>query len=603
MTGIEFTDAVPIIKMLAPTAVKGVGKALGWGADKVRFQFAKSFSDHLELVKRKCSFVRTINQPDFPTKLDAIYVNLYASAGDRTFRDDDILDLMQRSGPILITGTAGAGKSMLMRYLALRAMTDVIDQIPLFIDLRDLPDPASVKLFDSIFERVTPEAERQNRDVFDQALKAGGFCLFLDGVDEVAPENRVNMKDAIEDICIRYPKLSIILSSRPDVDFTGWEQFYTLQLMLLNNEQTKLLIEKVPYGDPECKEIFLRRLSAGEFENRKSFLQVPLLSVLLLMFFGEHLHLGESSTSFYDQAFEVLYRRHDRTKGLRRTHFSKLSSDAFRKAFAAFCYKSLVDSKISFTEEELNSYVNKASIISGIELDSADFSQDIIESVSMMQRDGSKILFIHRSFQEYFAAIFIARYKGDEAYRVHDIIYSHSTTDNVAPMVFEIDQASFEREWALPTLRAITADLSQKTSYFDIVSSIVAQFNIANVDDEYRFSGWGWSPAFHESRLRVLSKVYQNRLDASSLFSTPVFASGDASIDVSKVIPKRFLPTESQPIYSLSLELDADKKIDLEWLEYTTAAQNIASLIEGLSLLVKDVEQRVSRRLSVSIFD
>lgn len=206
VTGAEVAAAAPIIKTLAPHAISGIAKALGWGAEKVRIHFAQSFSDHLDVVKRKCTFVRTINQPDYPTKLEDIYVNLYVTVGDRRHRDEDILELMRQTGPILITGTAGAGKSMLMRYLALQAMTDKIEQVPLFIDLRDLPSPKSVKLFDSIFERVTPEAQRQNRDVFDEALKAGGFCLFLDGVDEVAPDNRTDMKNAIEEIALRYPK-------------------------------------------------------------------------------------------------------------------------------------------------------------------------------------------------------------------------------------------------------------------------------------------------------------------------------------------------------------------------------------------------------------
>ncbi|MCE7796052.1 NACHT domain-containing protein [Sphingobium sufflavum] len=379
--------ATPILKMLAPQAIKGVASALTWGRDKVLIHFTDTFRDHLEATKRKCSAVRTINFPDHLTKINDIYVNLYVTSDGNTVRDEDILEILRETGLILIKGTAGAGKTMLMRSLALRALTDEIPQVPLFIDLRDMANPSDLPILDSIFDLVTPENQRGNREVFDEALKSGGFCLFLDGVDEVPPQHRIAFREQVERLTVRFPKLQIILSSRPDVDFSGWEGFYTMAIEPLTKDQTILLIEKVPFQDEEAKEEFLKKLKEGDFDDRTSFLQIPLLAVLLLMCYGEHLQLGETTTAFYDQAFEVLYRRHDRTKGLRRKHFCDLPADRFRAIFAAFCYKSLADHKVSFTEDEVVRYVSKASEIQGIEIDHTDFHLDMIESVSMLQRD------------------------------------------------------------------------------------------------------------------------------------------------------------------------------------------------------------------------
>ena len=453
--------AATIIKNFPPSLIPTVGSALNWATDKVKQVFRSGFSAHLESTKRKCTYIRTIDNPGEVTDISDIYVNLYLGGRGDTFKEEELLQKTNIHHLIIIVGTGGAGKSMMMRYLALQAMSTQYEQVPLFIDLKDLDDPTKATFLDSLFNLISTGTDANSRLLFDKAILAGAFCLFLDGLDEVGPNQREEVRRQISDLARHAPKLKMIVSSRPDIDFLGWDNFSIYNIVPLTNNQTIAVIEQSQHHDSFIKSDFLKRLQDGSFSSYQSFLEIPLLAIILLMSYEEHLELSDTATSFYEQAYEVLYRRHDRTKGLLRKSFSGLAREDFRKVLSAFCYKSLVDNHISFTEEELSYYFSRACAITELTADPTALSVDIVESVSLMQRDGLKIYFIHRSFQEYFAAYFVTRFKGDHTFRVYDALLCGRMSASVGSMIAELDLLGLERDWCKPVLDALVSDLVQ----------------------------------------------------------------------------------------------------------------------------------------------
>jgi hypothetical protein len=74
---------------------------------------------------------------------------------------------------------------------------------------------------------------------------------------------------------------------------------------------------------------------------------------------------------------------------------------------------------------------------------------DLIESICLLQQEGFEVSFVHRSFQEYFAAVFIANSATGFVSRYLDDA-DFQTFDNVLPMLMGIAQQRVESEWAVP---------------------------------------------------------------------------------------------------------------------------------------------------------
>jgi hypothetical protein len=75
----------------------------------------------------------------------------------------------------------------------------------------------------------------------------------------------------------------------------------------------------------------------------------------------------------------------------------------------------------------------------------------------MLQRDGLQYSFVHRSFQEYFAALFIIRESVDRIPKILDA-YCRRNHDNVMTMLFDMHQLPVEQILVL----LVISDISKK---------------------------------------------------------------------------------------------------------------------------------------------
>jgi len=114
---------------------------------------------------------------------------------------------------------------------------------------------------------------------------------------------------------------------------------------------------------------------------------------------------------FYRKAFLTLSETHDADKGgYRRAYKSGLSSDVVADYFAEFCFHTYKDGKFEFTEQEFIRYYNVMQI-NDKTANVHDFIHDICVNLCLMFQEGGKYHFSHRSFQEYFCALFLSKQK------------------------------------------------------------------------------------------------------------------------------------------------------------------------------------------------
>src|ERR1700729_4181627 len=137
----SLASIIPLAEKLAPKLLepaKGMAKHL---KERMEVKFRLGFSKFIEKNKERFSTVKTILSSSTPIPLLSIYVNLHlalARKGSDALRDDDFINQISKYKCVMFTATAGAGKSMLMRYLYIRFLEMQTDRLPIFVELRDL---------------------------------------------------------------------------------------------------------------------------------------------------------------------------------------------------------------------------------------------------------------------------------------------------------------------------------------------------------------------------------------------------------------------------------------------------------------------------------
>ena len=252
----------------------------------------------------------------------------------------------------------------------------------------------------------------------------------------------------------------VMVSSRPDARFSSWSEFFQYNILPLDKDKAKGLVSKLEY-DRLVKRQFLQKLEENLYEKHTSFASNPLLLTMMLLTYEQIAEIPNKIHLFYEQAFLTLFNKHDSLKSLyKRKSFSGLPLDEFKTVLSSFSILSYSDRKYSFTQEEIDSYLEKSICISGINANTEHFLNDLLDSVCIMQRDGLGYTFTHRSFQEYFTALYLVGMVNENKYEIFDKIAFVNDRDDVIPMIYDINSDLLEQEWIIPRLESLVSDFS-----------------------------------------------------------------------------------------------------------------------------------------------
>ena len=120
----------PFVGAAAPAIVQKIADRLKRTVDQLTAELTSIFGSHLALTLRRCSYVKTIASSEAPVPLNEIYVNLSLSNSQTSISDGDLISRVSKGRNAIIVGTAGAGKTMMMRYLALSLHNQTGGKIP-----------------------------------------------------------------------------------------------------------------------------------------------------------------------------------------------------------------------------------------------------------------------------------------------------------------------------------------------------------------------------------------------------------------------------------------------------------------------------------------
>lgn len=412
-----------------------------------------AYAPFLEKTYARVSRVRTFLKPTESVDLLSIYIPVDLTDKETDFDVAGVIEKLQKGEKIIVSGLAGRGKSVLMRYIAISLYHAPMGRIPVFLELRSLNSLTTKSVLQFIHSQYKGESSIQFSDFID-AMKKGMFILILDGFDEISPSERDDIARQINDIALEYARCPLILSGRPDERFQAWEYFTTLHLKPMTLRQTRSLIQGSSYDD-EVKRTFLKRLTPEFFKKHESFVNTPLLAIMLMKTYEEYAEIPVSLHEFYRNAFDTLARRHDAMKAQfsRETH-SGCNAEELKKLMASFCLLTYSKSEFTFHRDEVVDHIKACIRQMREKYDAEKVLCDLIESVCILQEEGFEISFVHRSFQEYFCALFVSvskagfveKYLNSGRFRVWD---------DVLPMLYGMVPGRVEAEWAADAVTSL----------------------------------------------------------------------------------------------------------------------------------------------------
>jgi hypothetical protein len=421
--------------------------------DQVRLRLDSTYKDYIETILQRHSKVKSFFIRNEPVHLYKFYIPLGLSFRNKHLRNFGLLDVVAISPFSIITGSAGSGKSMLMRHLLINSLF-IKEKIPIFVELRQMnQDEDNLR---SVIEKVLfANKFRIEGEYIEKALEAGHFAVFLDGFDEVNLSKRQAIGRQIISFSEKYSDNWLIVSSRPDNLLEGLAGFALFEVDPLDIDQAQELISKLPY-DEDIKTKFQEDLGKELFKQHESFLSNPLLLSIMLLTYGQGAHIPNKLNVFYNQAYEALFQRHDALKsGFQRDRCTQLDIQDFAKVFSAFCLQTYDKTEFEFSRMQALKYLTEAKKISQIEYNSEDYLNDALQAVCLLVQDGINIVFAHRSFQEYFTARFIAECKPGIQRRLIEKYSKASRTDTVMQILYEIRADVVEFYYIMPGLEEL----------------------------------------------------------------------------------------------------------------------------------------------------
>lgn len=167
--------------------------------------------------------------------------------------------------------------------------------------------------------------------------------------------------------------------------------------------------------------------------------------------------------------------------------------DEFRRVVSAFCVLSYAEKIYYFEHNKIISLLSKAIRICGVDASSECFLSDLLDSVCVLQRDGLGYSFTHRSFQEYFTALFLVNNSNAQKYEVFDKIFFVNDRDSVLDMSYDINSDIVEQVWLMPRLRNYISEFlpaldacSERDDYIRLIGKMFKSITVMDRQDEAR---------------------------------------------------------------------------------------------------------------------
>lgn len=331
---------------------------------------------------------------------------------------------------VLIRGEAGSGKTTLLRWLAVTAargrFSDSLSHwngvVPIFIRLRSYGARQLPKTSEMLDDAAGVLTSVMPRGWVDRQLDTGRALLLIDGVDELLPKDRRNVRKWVKDILALYPSVRVVVTSRPAAARQDW---------LLDDNFTPILLEHMTRTDLSS---FIRqwhqavgasgqelpctledlpgyeRALAASIKDRPhlySLASNPLLAAMLCSLnLSRARQLPRSRMEMYSIAVELLVQRRDAERHVPSADEISLSLTDKLDILRDLAWRLSDNNRSELALDKASEYVeSKVNSLRHLEVDPAPILNYLLVRSGILRMPAQgRIDFVHRTFQEYLAA-------------------------------------------------------------------------------------------------------------------------------------------------------------------------------------------------------
>jgi hypothetical protein len=453
--------------MADPVSAGMVAKVVGKVLDELYDLGEQIFKSHLDKLKREavrrklikrataCERVKTIWQLDKELRIPDFYYPSQINFGTGVTKVVSGLQHFPTKGNLLIEGTIGQGKSIFLRYLCAQELRGKgTNRIPVFVELRLIEVGGGLQ--SAILQALDEYGFDVTEELWHFYAASGKFVFLLDAFDELPDDAVAGVIRELDHLASKYPDLQVIVTTRPDSDIHQNRHFRRYRLAALTSKDHKPFLRKLLMNDANVNELLVAIETSPS--HVASLMTTPLMLTLVAVVYRAERTIPPELPEFFELLFTTLFSRHDRMKGVViRKRFSTLSEREMQVLFEAFCFMTRHhEMSTSLTDAMLLQALRGAMTYSGISCDPDSFYKDITRIACLLQREGAKTNFVHKSIQEFFAASFVRRANDAFAQRFYELQRnSRRTWTQEHIFLAQIDAYRFAKHYFMPEISAL----------------------------------------------------------------------------------------------------------------------------------------------------
>jgi len=494
---------MPILETVATKALLTLATTITKKfAEKGWTQFAEeigaSFDDHA--VRNYCKAcneyvnIRTLYSSQKDVFINDVYVPLYMSPLNDLKQKFEITNLnFYSAGVTSIIGRAGQGKSTFLRKMLINEF-EAGKFIPVFFELKYFS--SGNDLLPLIVEWFGRHNVDTNVRGIERLFKSGYIKLFLDGFDEMHPSIRDEALEKIKDFSRSYNKTTIIVTTRPDTVITTEPFISNYQVLDLEPEHIENLFLKISNGDEAASKEAMEQISNNV--NIQKVASTPILAILLFLTFRAWSKIPDNLSDFYKKIFLTLLTHHDSLKPGKKINRGidiPLNDFQIEDIFANFSFLSFSEDMDEFNNKEAHGLAEMA-------LDEACYENveplklvDIIKQCTgiLCSNGYDKIVYSHKSLQEYFTAVYISRQELEDKKAFYTGVqcgFEETKYREVLSFLSGIDTKDYTTNYHLPCFKKIfeVKDVQNITddeilaAVYKIVSTMSISYNAETIE-------------------------------------------------------------------------------------------------------------------------